>query len=86
MRGSMSNETKANIEQAVKNESSMSQSLIHTTNKVWHDSYVSQLNANKSKSGSSGTTVVVNQTITGTTSYYDAKQGAKAGVQEATYY
>lgn len=81
-----SSSTQAAIDSALKNESSGKVSLTQTTNKTWHDSYVNQLNANKSKSGSSGTTVVVNQTITGTTSYYDAKQGAKAGVQEATYY
>lgn len=84
--GGTSSSTQAAIDSALKNESAGKVSLTQTTNKAWHDSYVNQLNANKSKSGSSGTTVVVNQTITGTTSYYDAKQGAKAGVQEATYY
>lgn len=84
--GGTSSSTQAAIDSALKNESAGKVSLTQTTNKAWHDSYVNQLNANNSKSGSSGTTVVVNQTITGTTSYYDAKQGAKAGVQEATYY
>lgn len=82
-----SSTTQANIESAIESENSGKVSLTQTTNKAWHDSYLNQLNElNKSKSGSGGATVVVNQTFAGTTSYYDAKQGAKAGVQEATYY
>lgn len=73
------------IEQAVKNESSMSQSLIHTTNKAWHDSYVNQLNANKSKSSGSsgGATVVVNQEIHSQFSEYELETFMEKGVTKA---
>lgn len=73
------------IEQAVKNESSMAQSLIHTTNKAWHDSYVNQLNANKSKSSGSsgGATVVVNQEIHSQFSEYELETFMEKGVTKA---
>lgn len=76
------------VEQAVKNENSMAQSLIHTTNKAWHNSYLNQLAANKSKSSGSsgGTTVVVNQTFAGTTSPHQVKKAAEEGVKNAVYY
>ena len=63
--GGTSSSTQAAIDSALKNESAGKVSLTQTTNKAWHDSYVNQLNANKSKSGSSGTTFVVNQTFNG---------------------
>ena len=80
-----SSSTQAAIDSALKNESAGKVSLTQTTNKAWHDSYVNQLNANKSKSGSSGSAVVVNQTFTGTTSPHQVKKAAEEGVKNAVY-
>ena len=82
--GGMSSTTKANIESAVKNESAGSQLV--TVNRTGGYGKVTKYDPEwRSKSYSTGS-VTINQTFTGKTSYYDAKQGAKAGVQEATYY
>lgn len=85
----LSSTTQANIESAVKNESSASHLVTTRINGRLVTKYepdLSKRGATQSAFSSTGAEVVINQTFTGTTSYYDAKQGAKAGVQEATYY
>lgn len=84
--GGYSSSTQAAVDSAIKNENSGKVSLTQTTNKAWHDSYLNQLNANKSKSNSGGSTVVVNQTFTGTTSPHQVKKAAEEGVKNAVYY
>lgn len=81
--GGTSSSTQAAIDSALKNESAGKVSLTQTTNKAWHDSYVNQLNANKSKSGSSGTTVVVNQEIHSQLTPYQLQTMSEKGVQNA---
>lgn len=83
--GGTSSSTKAAIDSALKNESSGKVSLTQTTNKAWHDSYVNQLNANKSKSSGSsgGATVVVNQEIHSELTPYQLQTMSEKGVQNA---
>lgn len=83
--GGTSSSTKAAIDSALKNESSGKVSLTQTTNKAWHDSYVNQLNANKSKSSGSsgGATVVVNQEIHSQLTPYQLQTMSEKGVQNA---
>ena len=83
--GSTSSSTQAAIDSALKNENSGKVSLTQTTNKAWHDSYVAQLNANKSKSSGSsgGATVVVNQEIHSQLTPYQLQTMSEKGVQNA---
>ena len=80
-----SSSTQAAIDSALKNESAGKVSLTQTTNKAWHDSYVNQLNANKSKSSGSsgGATVVVNQEIHSQLTPYQLQTMSEKGVQNA---
>lgn len=81
--GFMSSSTSGNVESALAGESALKESLIHTTNKNWHNSYINQLNANKAKE--SGTTVVVNQTFTGNTSAYEAGKAVEKAGEKLVY-
>ena len=92
--GGTSSSTKAAIDSALKNESANANVLISVSHlgnkgadgKTWGYGSSQHYNPNLSDQNIGASRVVINQTFTGKTSYYDAKQGAKAGVQEATYY
>ncbi len=82
--GGYSSDTAAKIEQAIKSENTVKQSLTQTTNKAWHDSYLNQLNANK-QSGNTGkstdgATVVVNQEIHSQLTPYELQTMSEKGV------
>ena len=82
------------IEQAVKNESANANVLVSVSHlgnkgadgKTWGYGSSQHYNPNLSDQNIGASRIVINQTFNGKTSYYDAKQGSKAGVQEATYY
>ena len=92
--GGASSSTQATIDSALKNESANANVLVSVSHlgnkgadgKTWGYGSSQHYNPNLSDQNISASRIVINQTFTGKTSYYDAKQGSKAGVQEATYY
>ena len=92
--GSTSSSTQAAIDSALKNESTNANVLVSVSHlgnkgadgKTWGYGSSQHYNPNLSDQNIGASRIVINQTFTGKTSYYDAKQGSKAGVQEATYY
>ena len=92
--GSTSSSTQAAIDSALKNESTNANVLVSVSHlgnkgadgKTWGYGSSQHYNPNLSDQNIGASRIVINQTFNGKTSYYDAKQGSKAGVQEATYY
>lgn len=92
--GSTSSSTQAAIDSALKNESTNANVLVSVSHlgnkgadgKTWGYGSSQHYNPNLSDQNIGASRIVINQTFNGKTSYYDAKQGTKAGVQEATYY
>ena len=92
--GSTSSSTQAAIDSALKNESTNANVLVSVSHlgnkgadgKTWGYGSNQHYNPNLSDQNIGASRIVINQTFNGKTSYYDAKQGSKAGVQEATYY
>ena len=92
--GSTSSSTQAAIDSALKNESTNANVLVSVSHlgnkgadgKTWGYGSSQHYNPNLSDQNIGASRIVINQTFNGKTSYYDTKQGSKAGVQEATYY
>lgn len=89
-----SSSTQAAIDSALKNESTNANVLVSVSHlgnkgadgKTWGYGSSQHYNPNLSDQNIGASRIVINQTFNGKTSYYDSKQGSKAGVQEATYY